>query len=184
MAFKILSKKNGKRTISDHKGNDTIKVTKVLQFLTEVDPKKATIGTIVRFMWNPGNGTTLCWLQGEIDKRVDKYSDSKEKRWKTYKVRVKDLKVANYWGDDCSETLPETLVVNLTEKTTWAIGTEVTLDTSEEDEALRVELSDIPAVSEDSENEMISSTTGNNDEKGATGGIKTISTNMNEDNSE
>ena len=47
MAFKILSKKNGKRTISDDKGNDTIKVTKVLQFLTEVDPKKATIGTIV-----------------------------------------------------------------------------------------------------------------------------------------
>ena len=40
MAFKILSKKNGKRTISDDKGNDTIKVTKVLQFLTEVDPKK------------------------------------------------------------------------------------------------------------------------------------------------
>ena len=69
MAFKILSKKNGKRTISDDKGNDTIKVTKVLQFLTEVDPKKATIGTIVQFMWNPGNGTTLCWLQGEIDKK-------------------------------------------------------------------------------------------------------------------
>ena len=72
MAFKILSKKNGKRTVSDDKGNDTIKVTKVLQFLTDVEPKKATIGTIVRFMWNPGNGTTLCWMQGEIDKRVDK----------------------------------------------------------------------------------------------------------------
>ena len=51
MAFKILSKKNGKRTINDDKGNDTIKVTKVLQFLTEVEPKKATIGTIVRFCW-------------------------------------------------------------------------------------------------------------------------------------
>ena len=146
MAFKILSKKNGKRTVSDDKGNDTIKVTKVLQFLTEVEPKKATIGTIVRFMWNPGNGTTLCWLQGEIDKRVDKYNESKEKKWRTNKVRVKDLKVANYWGDDCPETLPETVVVNLTEKTTWALGTEVTLDTSEEDEALRVELCDIPVI--------------------------------------
>ena len=40
IAFKFLSKKNGKRTISDDKANDTIKVTKVLQFLTEVDPKK------------------------------------------------------------------------------------------------------------------------------------------------
>ena len=51
MAFKILSKKNGKRTISDDKSNDTITVTKVLQFLTKVEPKEATIGTIVRFLW-------------------------------------------------------------------------------------------------------------------------------------
>ena len=171
MAFKILSKKNGKRTISDDKGNDTIKVTKVLQFLPEVDPKKATIKTIVRFFWNPRNGTTLCWLQGEIDARVDKYKYSEEKRWKTNKVRVKDLKVVN-WGDDCPETLPETLVVNLTEKTAWEMGNEVTLDTAQEDEALRVELADIPAVSEDSDNDMVSNTTGNDDEKGATGGIK------------
>ena len=59
MAFKILSKKNGKRTISDDKSNDTIKVTKVLQFLTETEPKEAKIGAIVRFMWNPGNGTNI-----------------------------------------------------------------------------------------------------------------------------
>ena len=43
MAFKILSKKNGKRTVSDDKSNDTITVTKVLQFLTEGEPKEATI---------------------------------------------------------------------------------------------------------------------------------------------
>ena len=99
-------------------------------------------------------------------------------------MRVKDLKVANYWGDDCPQTLPETLVVNLTEKTTWAMGTEVTLDTSQEDEALRVELADFPAVSEDSDNDMVSNTTGNDDEKGATGGIKAISTNVIEDKAE
>ena len=107
MAFKILCKKNWKSTVSDDKSNDTITVTKVLQFLTEVEPKEATIGTIVCFLWNPGNGTTLCWMQGEIDKRVDKYNESKEKKWKTNKVRVKDLMVVNYWGDDYPETLPE-----------------------------------------------------------------------------
>ena len=117
MPFKILSKKNGKRTISEDKGNDTIKVTKVLQFLPEADPKKATIKSILRFLWNPGNGTTLCWLQGEIAGRVDKYNYSQERQWKTNKVKVKDFKVVNYWGNDCPETLPETLVVNLTEKT-------------------------------------------------------------------
>ena len=42
-------------------------------------------------------------MQGEIDKRVDKYNESKEKKWKTNKVRVKDLMVFNYWEDDCPE---------------------------------------------------------------------------------
>ena len=50
MAFKILSKKNGKRVISDDKNNETIKVTKVLQFLNNTEPKDAKIGEIVRFM--------------------------------------------------------------------------------------------------------------------------------------
>ena len=61
MPFKLLGKKNGKRTVSDDikVTNDTVKVTKVLKFLPEVEPKKATIRSIVRFLWNPGNGTTL-----------------------------------------------------------------------------------------------------------------------------
>ena len=108
-------------------------------------------------MWNPGNGTTLCWLQGDIDKRVDKYNKSRNQNWRTNRVRVKDLKVINYWGEDYPETLPETVIVNLKEETTWALGTEVTLDTSEEDEALRVELSDIPIESEDVDNDTTDS---------------------------
>ena len=71
----MLSKRNGKRTVSDDNSNETTTVTKVLQFLTEVEPKEATIGTIVWFIWNPGNGTTLCWMQGKMCKRVDKYED-------------------------------------------------------------------------------------------------------------
>ena len=50
MVFKILRKKNGKRTVSDSTGNDTIKETKVLEFLTDMEPKNAMIGSIVRFM--------------------------------------------------------------------------------------------------------------------------------------
>ena len=39
MVFKILGKRNGKKTVSDNAGNDVIKVTKMLEFLTEVEPK-------------------------------------------------------------------------------------------------------------------------------------------------
>ena len=73
MVFKILGRKNGKRTVSDNTGNDTIKVTKMSEFLTEVEPKSAIIGSIVRFMWNPGTRTSLCWVQGEVVTRVDPY---------------------------------------------------------------------------------------------------------------
>ena len=80
MAFKILSKKNGKRVISDGKNNEKIKVTKLLQFFSNTEPKDAKLGAIIRFMYNMGNGSTLYWLQGEIDKRVDKYDHSKDLR--------------------------------------------------------------------------------------------------------
>ena len=123
MVFKILGRKNGKRTVSDNTGNDTIKVTKMLEFLTNMEPKNATIGSIVRFMWNPGNGTSLCWLQGEVEARVDPYKKARGVDWKTNKVKVKDLKVANYWGDDCPKKLPKTMVVNLSRKNAWALGT-------------------------------------------------------------
>ena len=107
--------------ISDDKNNETIKVTKVLQFLSNTEPKDAKLGAIVRFMWNPGNGTTLYWLQGEIDKRVDKYDGSKELKWQTNRVRVKNLQVIDFWGEDRPQTLPETVVVNLKSNTTLVI---------------------------------------------------------------
>ena len=68
MTFQILSKKNGKRMISDDKNNETIKVTKVLQFFSNTEPKDAKLGAIIRFMYNMGNGSTLYWLQGEYIK--------------------------------------------------------------------------------------------------------------------
>ena len=94
MVFKILRRKNGQRTISDSTGNDTIKVNKMLEFLTDTEPKNATIGSIVRFMWNPGNRTCLCWLQGEVEARVDPYKKARKEAWNTNKVKVKNLKIA------------------------------------------------------------------------------------------
>ena len=118
--FKILSKKNGKRMISDDKNNETVKVTKVLQFFSDTKPEDAKLGETIRFMHNPGNGLTVYWLQGTIDKRVDKYEASRSVKWKTNKVRVKSISVINYWGEHNPETLPETLVVNLKRNTAWS----------------------------------------------------------------
>ena len=76
--MKILSRKNGKGMISENEGNDKIKVTKVLEFVTARRPEDAKIGEVVRFMYNPGNGLSAYWLQGTIKERVDKYKDAKD----------------------------------------------------------------------------------------------------------
>ena len=80
MGFKIIGRKNGKKTVSDNSENDVTKITKVLEFLTEAEPSTATFGSLVRFMWNPGTGTSLCWVQGEVDKRVDPYKKITERK--------------------------------------------------------------------------------------------------------
>ena len=181
--FKILSKKNGKGMISDDKNNETIKVTKVLQFFSNTQPKDAKLGETIRFMHNPGNGLTVYWLQGTIDKRVDRYERSKALKWSTNKVRVKGITVINYWGEHNPETLPETLVVNLKRNTAWSLGTEVELDTSEEDEALRFEPDDIPIESNEDDSETTDSISVKDDEKGASGRI-IITPSTNESDSE
>ena len=113
--------------ISDDKNDEKVKITKVLQFIPETKPEDAKLGETIRFMHNPGNGLTVYWLQGTIDKRVDKYDTSKASKWKTNRVRVKGISVVNYWGD--LNPLPETLTVNLTKNTAWSLGTEVELHT-------------------------------------------------------
>ena len=118
--------------------------------------------------------------QGKVDERVDPYKKAQGVNWKTNKVKVTDLKVATYWGDDCPKTLPKTMVVNLSRKNAWALGAEVTLDTKGEDEGLEVELSDIPAVSKDFDDDE----TETREEKGAAGGIEIREANGNENNSE
>ena len=71
--------------ISDDKNNETIKVTKVLQFFSDTKPEDAKLGETIRFMHNPGNGLTVYWLQGTIDKRVDEYERSRSLKWSTNK---------------------------------------------------------------------------------------------------
>ena len=78
MGFEIIGRKNGKKTVSDNSENDVTKITKVLEFLTEAEPSTAIIGSLVRFMWNPGTGTSLCWVQGEVEKRVDPYKQERD----------------------------------------------------------------------------------------------------------
>ena len=119
--FKILSRKDGKGMITNDRDNEEIKVTKVLEFIPATKPEEAKIGETIRFMHNPGDGSSVYWLQGTLDKRMNKYEVAKKSGWTKNRFRVNSISVISHWGD--LKPLPETLTINLTKDTTWALGT-------------------------------------------------------------
>ena len=145
--MRILSRKDGKGTVSDDKENEKVKLTKVLEFIPARKPEQAKIGEVIRFMHNPGNGLSAYWMQGEIERRVDKYTVAKESGFTRNRFKVKNLSVINHWGD--LGAIPETLTVNLSKNTAWSLGKEVELRTTEENEAIMLEESDVCGTNDD-----------------------------------
>ena len=98
--------------------------------MTGSDPSEATIGSLVRFMWNPGNNSSICWIQGQIAKRVDPYKGVSKFKWETNRVTVRNLEIINCWGEEYIRKLPKTMTVDLSRKGILVLGTEVTLNTN------------------------------------------------------
>ena len=170
MGFKVIGRKNGKKTVSDNPENDATKVTKALEFLTVAEPSAATTGSTVRFMWNPQTGTSLCWIQGEVVKTVNPNKKAKKDKEETNRVIVKNLVIADCWGEEYTKKLPKTMTVDLNRRQTWALGTEVTLDTKGENEVFEVDMDQIPKVIEYCDDD----TEDTQEEKGATGGAPSL----------
>ena len=118
-------------------------------------------------------------MQSEIERRVDKYTVAKESGFTRNRFKVKNLSVINYWGD--LGTIPETLTVNLSKNTAWSLGSEVELRTTEEDEAIMFEQSDVCGTNDDDDETANKSV--RDDENGASGRTK-ITPNTNESDSE
>ena len=72
------------------------------------------------------------------------------------------------------------MVVDLSRKQAWALGTEVTLETKGEDEDIEVNLDDIPKVIENFDDD----TADIREEKGAAGGIQIMEVNDSGSNQE
>ena len=102
--------------VKNHSARGSTVSDKVLEFLTEADPRAATLGSLVRFMWNPGTGTSLCWVQGEIYKRIDSFKKSRKEIWNTNRVVVQNLEIVNRWGEEHIQKLPKSMVVDLHRK--------------------------------------------------------------------
>ena len=95
--------------VSDDKDSEKVKLTKVLEFVPARKPEQAKLGEVVCFMHNLGNGLSAYWMQGTLDKRLDKYSVAKESKFTRNRFRVNKLSIVNHWGE--KGTIPETLTV-------------------------------------------------------------------------
>ena len=69
---KILSRKNGKGTVTEANNDNEVKATKIMEFIQASDIKEAKKGITVRFMHDLGQGTVY-WLQGEVEERLTKF---------------------------------------------------------------------------------------------------------------
>ena len=94
--MRILSRKDGKGTVSDDKDSEKVKLTKVLEFVPARKPEQAKIGEVIRFMHNPGNGLSAYWMQGDLEKRVDRYNTAKESGFTRNRFKVNNLSVINH----------------------------------------------------------------------------------------
>ena len=83
------------------------------------------IGDTIRFMHVSHDRSSSYWLQGVLDKRVDKYEDAERSGWNRNRFRVNNIDVITHWGD--LKPLPETLTINLTRKLAWSLGTDIEL---------------------------------------------------------
>ena len=93
--MRILSRKDGKSMVSNDEVSEKTKLTKVLEFVPARKPEQAKIGEIVRFIYNPGDGHSAYWLQGTLEKRLDKYSVARASKFRKKRFRINKLKIVN-----------------------------------------------------------------------------------------
>ena len=120
-------------------------------------------------------------MQGEIERRVDKYAVAKVSGFTRSRFKVKNITVVTTWGDNL-DAIPESLTVNLSKNTAWSLGKEIELRTTEENEAIMLEESDICDTNDD-EDETAGNKSVKDDENGESCRTK-ITPNTNESDSE
>ena len=116
---KIFSKKAGQTTIRDKTTDDDEKIPKFINEERKANPAEAKAGTAIRFMFDTREKNGCChWLEGVIDQRVTKKSQSKRTSYEENWFNVKDLRILMTFGEGASP-LPEKVRVNLAPRYDW-----------------------------------------------------------------
>ena len=108
------------------KENRKIEPTKILELVPTRKPEQVRIGEVIRFMHSPENNLSAYWMQGEIEKRIDRHTVARASRFTRNRVR---------------------------RGTAWSLGKEVEFGTIGEEQAILLEQSNLCGTSDDNEDE-------------------------------
>ena len=95
--MRFLCQKYGKNAVPDDVENEKIRITG----LPAREPERAKIGEMIWFMYSPDNSHSSHWIQGELERRVDRYTRAKESGFTKNRFIVKNLRIINSWNGMC-----------------------------------------------------------------------------------
>ena len=137
-----MRRRNGKGTVTNTEEGSDMKSTKLMEFIEASAPSQAKKGVKIRFMHDLGEGTVY-WLEGDIEKRLMKYTKAQKLKFAENFFRIGKLKIVNTGGND-PKPLPATVCTNLT----WNVGSGWTKVTAvlptDKNSAREIRPSDIP----------------------------------------
>ena len=92
-----------------------------LEFKPGRKPKDAIEGDMIRFLYS--NDDSVHWLQGRLYSRIDSLETAIESEWSSNRFKVDMISTINHWG--YPKAPPASATVNITYKTSWALGMKV-----------------------------------------------------------
>ena len=91
-------------------------------------------------------------MQGELEKRIDRYGMSRKSGFTWNRFTVKNLTIVNNW--DIMYTLPERLRINLSKNTAWYLGIDIELHETEKGKTFTTVRNDNHVANDDTNDEI------------------------------
>ena len=114
---KIFSKKNGQSIVRDKKQNDEDEsIPKFMHGTRKANTEEAKPGRAIRFLYDQREVSGTChWMEGIIDQRVTKETQSKRTGFTENWFNIRNLQILTTFGDSDSP-IPDRVRVNLAPK--------------------------------------------------------------------
>ena len=116
---RIFSKKGEHSTSREKKPGEDEAIPRFMEGTRKGCPEEAKAGRVIRFLYDPNETSGSCfWMEGTIEKRVTKESQSKRTGFSENWFNISRLKILAAFGES-NAPIPEGVRINLAPKMEW-----------------------------------------------------------------